>query len=70
MTIGDNIKRLLEERGMSQNELSRRTGISKANVSLMVNGRRNDIKLHTLRSLCEALGCKAEDLMKGVGDEG
>lgn len=70
MTIGDNIKRLLEERGMSQNELSRRTGISKANVSLMVNGRRNDIKLHTLRSLCEALECKAEDLMKGVGDEG
>lgn len=67
-TIGTNVKRLLEERKMTQADLARKSGISTANISLIVNGKRN-IRLHTLRLLCDALGCGSEEIIGGVDDE-
>lgn len=65
MPYGHKIRKLLEERGMTQAELSRLSGIKESNISYIVNNDRS-VRENTLRRICAALNCKAEDIWKEV----
>ncbi|PWJ47466.1 putative transcriptional regulator [Quadrisphaera granulorum] len=46
---------LLAERGMTMTELSRRTGITMANLSVLKNNKARAIRMTTIAALCRAL---------------
>ncbi|WP_130014562.1 helix-turn-helix domain-containing protein [Serinicoccus sediminis] len=54
---------LLDERGMTLTELSRRTGLTMANLSILKNNRARAIRFSTLTLVCEALDCRPGDLL-------
>ncbi|WEV78663.1 helix-turn-helix transcriptional regulator [Janibacter cremeus] len=53
---------LLEARGMTVTELSRRIGITHANLSALKNNRGRAVRFSTLTALCDALDCTPGDL--------
>lgn len=57
------LAQVLEERGMTLAELSRRTGVSTVNLSLLKNNHAKAIRFTTLDAICEALGCTPADLI-------
>ena len=62
MPNGKKIKAILNERGMTQRDLSLASGIDESNISYILNQNRN-IREKTLFKLCKALKCSAEDIM-------
>lgn len=54
---------LLEERGLTLVELSRRVGITVANLSILKNNRARAIRFSTLTALCDALDCTPDELI-------
>ena len=56
------VKEKREELGMSQAELIKLTGISRATISLLENGGTVDIKVSTLDALAKALKCSPGDI--------
>ncbi len=54
---------LLEERGMTLTELSRRVGVSLVNLSVLKNDRARAIRFGTLTAICDALGCTIGELL-------
>jgi putative transcriptional regulator len=54
---------LLESRGMTLTELSRRVGVSLVNLSVLKNDRAKAIRFSTLTAICEALDCQVGDLL-------
>jgi putative transcriptional regulator len=54
---------LLESRGMTLTELSRRVGVSLVNRSVLKNDRAKAIRFSTLTAICEALDCQVGDLL-------
>ena len=69
MTTCGNLARLMEERGVSVRELSRRTGLSLASVRRL---RRADMSgsLHTWALVARALECGVDELIRGWDDGG
>jgi transcriptional regulator with XRE-family HTH domain len=59
--IRENIKRVLVEQGVSQNELSRRTGISQGSIFNLLRGDR-EIQTDTVQKIADALGVKSTEL--------
>ncbi len=59
-----NIDVMLAKRKMSVTELSRRVGITIANISILKNGKAKAVKISTLLKLCEALDCQPGDLLE------
>ena len=53
--IVETIKKYMYKRGITQNELASRLGITQANVSSTLSGKR-DIRLNTLITYCDAIG--------------
>lgn len=53
---------LLEARGMTLTELSKRVGVSIVNLSVLKNDRAKAIRFSTLTAICEALDCQVGDL--------
>lgn len=53
---------LLEARGMTLTELSKRVGVSIVNLSVLKNDRAKAIRFSTLTAICEALDCQIGDL--------
>ncbi len=60
---------LLEARGMTLTELSRRVGVSLVNLSILKNDRARAIRFSTLAAVCEALDCQVGELLV-VADPG
>jgi putative transcriptional regulator len=58
---------LLEERGMTLTELSRRVGVSLVNLSILKNDRARAIRFSTLAAVCEALDCQVGELLVVAG---
>lgn len=58
------LDRVLEEADMSVAELSRRTGISVVNLSILKNNRAKAIRFSTLTAICDALHCQPADLLR------
>lgn len=64
-----NIDVMLAKRKMSVTELSRRVGITIANISILKNGKAKAVKISTLLKLCEALDCQPGDLLEYRRDD-
>lgn len=58
---------LLLERDMTLTELSRRTGITMANLSILKNNRARAIRMSTIAALCRALDVTPGDLLRVTG---
>ena len=60
----ENVTQLMNERGISQAELSRLSGLPRSSISQYLSGR-NKPRNKALDAIAEALGVKAEDLTAG-----
>lgn len=57
------LKRIMEERNMSQSELAEAMGMKKSNVSVMCNNDSNP-RESTLKRLAAVLGVSVDDLLR------
>ena len=69
ISMGERLKRLREMRGLSQNELARRAGISHPVISDLERGVREDMTVSTAKALARALGVSLEMLVGDVETE-
>jgi putative transcriptional regulator len=53
----------LSKRNMTLVELSRRTGVSTVNLSLLKNNHAKAVRFSTLAALCDALDCTPGELL-------
>lgn len=60
---------LLDARDMTLTELSRRTGITMANLSILKNNRARAIRMSTIAAVCRELGVTPGDLLRVVPAE-
>jgi transcriptional regulator with XRE-family HTH domain len=60
---GKQLRRLRRERALSQQDVTRLTGVAQATLSDLEGGKRG-ARASTLRKLAEALGVEPRDLMK------
>ena len=54
---------MLAKRKMRLNELSSKTGISIANLSILKTGKARAVRFSTLDQICRALNCQPGDLL-------
>jgi putative transcriptional regulator len=54
---------LLDARGLTLTELSRRVGVSIVNLSVLKNDRARAIRFSTLTAICEVLECEVGELL-------
>jgi transcriptional regulator with XRE-family HTH domain len=64
-TMGDRIRYLRGAKGLSQEALAEKIGVTKANVSQWEVGRSTGMRVPTFLKLCEVLGCLPEYLVYG-----
>lgn len=64
-TLGDRIRHLRGVKGLSQQELADKLGVTKGAVSQWEVGRSANIKLVTALKLCETLGASLDYLVHG-----
>ena len=64
-----NIDVMLARRKMSVTELSRRVGITMANISILKTGKARAVRVETLDRLCRALDCQPGDILEYRPDE-
>ena len=64
-TIGRFVRRLREQKGLTQEQVASRTGISYQFLSGLENGREN-VSLDTLEGLARTLGCPLPQLVAGA----
>lgn len=62
MSLGENIRRIRREKGLTQYNLSNKTGIKVGHISTL-EAEGADPKLSTIYKLMEGLGCSANALM-------
>lgn len=61
--LGENLKRIRTQLGMSQGDVAKKIGADRAYVSGVENGRRN-VTLSTIAKLAQSLGVEVDELMK------
>lgn len=54
---------VLEARGMTLTELSQRTGLTMANLSILKTGKARAVRFSSLTAICRALDCRPGDLL-------
>jgi transcriptional regulator with XRE-family HTH domain len=64
--LGDNLRALRKQQGLSQEALAFAAGLDRTYVSSVERGERN-IALLNLKRLAEALGVEVGELVEGVG---
>ena len=62
-TIGDRLRRIRRERGMTQEELADASGISRDLISMLERGSRSSARLSTVAALANALDCEVSELV-------
>ncbi|HZK06385.1 MAG TPA: helix-turn-helix transcriptional regulator [Actinomycetaceae bacterium] len=62
------LDRVLEDRGVTLTELSNRTGITLANLSILKTGKARAVRFTTLTAICDALACAPGDLFELAGN--
>jgi transcriptional regulator with XRE-family HTH domain len=60
--FGNNLESLLDEKGMSQNQLAMKIGVDRATVSRYINKQRMPT-IKKFINICVALGCDPYDLL-------
>lgn len=68
MAIILRLDRVMADRKMSLNELSRRVEISNVNLSKLKTGKVSAIRFSTLNAICEALECQPGDILEYCKD--
>ena len=63
-----NLDVMMAKRKMSLNELSEKTGITLANLSILKNNKAKAIRFSTLEVICKALDCQPSDILEYRGD--
>ena len=63
MTIGERIQQKMKEKGLRQNELARRAGISSSGMSTIIHGN-FEPRMDNLRQIAQVLGCQVSDLIE------
>lgn len=59
-----NLDVMMARRKMSLNELSHKTGITLANLSILKNNKAKAIRFSTLEKICHVLKCQPSDLLE------
>ena len=59
-----NLDRVMLERRISLNELSKEVGLNPSNLSLLKNSRVRAIRFSTLEAICEVLDCQPGDILE------
>ena len=59
MNITENIKRILDEKGITQRELAERLGIHHVSLGTML--RKGNFRIETLEKFASAIGCDVAD---------
>ena len=67
-SIGDRIKEVMAEHGLTQTALANRLGTNQSSVSSWLSGRSNPSS-QTITQICEAFGVNPEWLKEGIGDK-
>lgn len=63
------LKSLLDERGFSQVELSRKTGIRQPTISAICNNAIKELPLNVLEKICDFINCGPGDLIEIVSPD-
>jgi len=69
MPILVNLDVMLARRKMSLTDLSRRVGITIANMSILKSGKSKAIRFSTLDKLCDTLDCQPGDILSYLSEE-
>lgn len=64
MAIILRLDRVMADRKMSLNELSKEVGISNVNLSNLKTGKVKAIRFSTLESICDVLDCQSGDILE------
>ncbi len=64
-----NLDIMMAKRKMSLNELSEKTGITLANLSILKNNKAKAIRFSTLEVICKALSCQPADILEYREDD-
>ena len=67
--VGKNIKRLREEKNMSQADLVRKAGVGKATINEIENGKRKNLNSNTINKISNALNVSVEELFIEDGQQ-
>ena len=59
-----NLDVMMAKRKMSLNELSEKTGITNANLSILKNNKAKAIRFSTLEIVCKVLNCQPSDILE------
>jgi SOS-response transcriptional repressor LexA len=65
-TLGNNLRRIMKEKGVTQNELARRSGVDRVRVNQIINERATNMTLDTLRAMAAALNVTPDIFLQGV----
>lgn len=65
MKVHENIKKYLNEKGIKQTYLSRKTGINIKSISFSLNGKRK-LEIEEFRKICIALDVSSEVFIGGT----
>lgn len=57
------LDRMMAKRHMTLRELSRRVGITEANLSILKNNKAKAIRFSTLQGICDVLDCRPADII-------
>lgn len=61
-TVGDRVRRIRKDRGLSQAEVARRAGMNAASLNRIEKGSVKDPQPRTIRDLAQALNVSENDL--------
>lgn len=64
MAIIINIDVMLAKRKMTVTQLTKKVGITMANLSVLKNGKAKAIRFSTLEAICKALNCQPGDILE------
>ncbi len=64
MAIILRLDRVMADRKISLNELSKKVGISNVNLSNLKTGKVKAIRFSTLNAICEVLDCQPGDILE------
>ena len=64
MKVIINLDKLLDNRIMSQHELSRQSGVRQATINAMCRNESKRIPLDNLANICEVLNCDISDILE------
>ncbi len=59
-----NLDVMMAKRKMSLNELSKKTGITTTNLSILKNNKAKAIRFSTLEVICKVLNCQPSDILE------